>query len=719
MFTIVAFVALFAFIWRTRKDLELSIGVLTRRLDALEARPVMTSPPIVERPPVAAPPADVTPRYQETATLASFEATPQPEPAPTVVPPPLYSREYVEAVQPRREVSTSLESEIGSRWLLYVGVVALVVGASYFQKLAIDNNWIGERARVIEGVIAGLLLVAGGRWCIKRGYDTYGQIVAGGGVAVLYVSLYAAATMYELIGRGAAFAAMSAVTALAAWLADRYRSQALAVMAVGGGFVTPFLLPSASDAQVVLFTYDGVLVAGTMFLAHRRVWPLLNVVSYLLTCLTVFAWAASFYTSSKYLVTEGFLTIYCGMFLYILFQVRRAREPEAQMARVVLWSAPIVYYAVSLAILAAHSPALLVFLGLAASVGAAIAPHGHALLRVIVWAAVAAPLMGWINDHPGSTWLVPGMVAVTGIYLVNLLAHLHGMAADEKLQEPDIALLHLNPLVLYTGAHWLIGEVYPQATAGSAFVFALWNAAIAAALRGHRREYALHFASVAATLLAVAVGLQFEGAARTIGWSAEGAAIVWLGLRQQREWFRAGGLMVFAVAVFQWLTLLEVRPTVDYVVLLNWRAACGLFVMALMYALAWLHQRSENRATAAFFVVAANVLTVVLLSNEIGAYWRVRELIAPGTTQQLAHQLSLSIAWALYATVLIVIGLRRRYAPIRYLAMVLFGITILKVFFFDLAALDQIYRVSSIIVLGVLLLLTSSLYNRARTRTEM
>jgi uncharacterized membrane protein len=138
-----------------------------------------------------------------------------------------------------------------------------------------------------------------------------------------------------------------------------------------------------------------------------------------------------------------------------------------------------------------------------------------------------------------------------------------------------------------------------------------------------------------------------------------------------------------------------------------------------MYALAWLHQRSENRATAAFFVVAANVLTVVLLSNEIGAYWRVRELIAPGTTQQLAHQLSLSIAWALYATALIVIGLRRRYAPIRYLAMVLFGITILKVFFFDLAALDQIYRVSSIIVLGVLLLLTSYLYNRARTRTEM
>ena len=711
MFTFIAFVVLLIYIWHTRRELDTTIGVLTRRVEALEMGPPAVPRRIVERPIVDT---TASPRVEPPHMP---QAEPSFESRSTVVPPPLITPDYP-AVSQSGDTTASLETEIGSRWLLYVGVIALVVGASYFQKLAIDNNWIDERARVIEGLIAGLLLVAGGRWCIKRGYDVYGQIVAGGGVAVLYVSIYAASAVYQLVGRGTAFAALCAVTALAAWLADRYRSQGLAVMAVGGGFVTPFLVPSDRDAQIALFTYDGVLIAGTMFLAHRRVWPLLNVISYVLTWMTVAAWASSYYTRSKYLVTEAYLTIYCAMFLYILFRIRGATAPGAQAAQAVLWSTPMLYYVASLAVLGPHSIALLVFLGIVASIGAALAPRGHAVVRVAVWLAVVAPLLAWVNSHDDSTWLVPGLTALAGIYLVNLLAHLQGMTGEQKLAEPDIALLHLNPLVLFTGAHWLVGSVYPEAKPAMALLFAVWNAVIAASLRGHRREYALHFAAVAATLLAVAIGLQFDGEARTIGWSAEGAAVVWLGLRQQRDWFRAGGILVFAIAALQWAELLRIRPTVDYTVILNWRAGCGLFVIALTYALAWLHRtlRIGGMAAATPFVIGANVLTLMLLTNEIGAYWRVRELIAPGTTQGLAHQLTLSIAWALYATVSIVIGLRRQYAPIRYLAMLLFGVTILKVFFFDLAALEQIYRVSSIIVLGVLLLVTSYLYNRARAK---
>jgi uncharacterized membrane protein len=64
--------------------------------------------------------------------------------------------------------------------------------------------------------------------------------------------------------------------------------------------------------------------------------------------------------------------------------------------------------------------------------------------------------------------------------------------------------------------------------------------------------------------------------------------------------------------------------------------------------------------------------------------------------------------------VLIVIGLQRRYAPIRYVAMLVFGATIVKVFAFDMAQLERIYRVSSVIGLGLLLLLTSYLYSRSR-----
>ena len=74
----------------------------------------------------------------------------------------------------------------------------------------------------------------------------------------------------------------------------------------------------------------------------------------------------------------------------------------------------------------------------------------------------------------------------------------------------------------------------------------------------------------------------------------------------------------------------------------------------------------------------------------------------------------LSITWALYATVAIVVGLKKRYAPIRYFAMAVFVVTIVKVFAIDLAELDRIYRVLSVIGLGVTLLVTSYFYQRSR-----
>jgi uncharacterized membrane protein len=112
---------------------------------------------------------------------------------------------------------------------------------------------------------------------------------------------------------------------------------------------------------------------------------------------------------------------------------------------------------------------------------------------------------------------------------------------------------------------------------------------------------------------------------------------------------------------------------------------------------------------------------VTLLTSEITAFWHVRDLghrvaASAASTNHFARELMLSITWAVYATGLIMAGIRRNYAPIRYFAIALFAVTIVKVFGFDMAELDRIYRVSSIIVLGVLLLATSYLYNRFRAR---
>jgi hypothetical protein len=83
-----------------------------------------------------------------------------------------------------------------------------------------------------------------------------------------------------------------------------------------------------------------------------------------------------------------------------------------------------------------------------------------------------------------------------------------------------------------------------------------------------------------------------------------------------------------------------------------------------------------------------------------------------GVTWSAAQQLGLSITWTVYAVVLIAIGVWRDSALIRWQALALFALVILKAFLFDLSLLALGYRIASFLVLGLMLLGASFLYQR-------
>ena len=183
-----------------------------------------------------------------------------------------------------------------------------------------------------------------------------------------------------------------------------------------------------------------------------------------------------------------------------------------------------------------------------------------------------------------------------------------------------------------------------------------------------------------------------------------------LGLHQRRQWLRAGGAILFAVASVRAIAIVLGTPS-HQESLINPRAGCAAFVIALCYAVAWLQRKDPDVQSReiglAAIVVAAQLLTLALLTGEIQVYWATREAA-------LARQLMLSVTWALYATLLITIGLRKDYAPIRIFAMLVFAATTAKVFFVDMDRLERVYRILSVIGLGVALLVTSYLYQRSR-----
>jgi len=151
-----------------------------------------------------------------------------------------------------------------------------------------------------------------------------------------------------------------------------------------------------------------------------------------------------------------------------------------------------------------------------------------------------------------------------------------------------------------------------------------------------------------------------------------------------------------------------------YIVVANARLMASIIVVVLLYGLAYIYRGLKEPLDAELrprtvLLFAANVLSLTLLTSEITAFWYLRGV---SSDTSFVREMMLSITWAVYATALIVVGIRKRYAPIRYFAIVVFAGTILKVVVVDMAELEQIYRVSSIVGLGVMLLVTSYLYNR-------
>jgi uncharacterized membrane protein len=537
-------------------------------------------------------------------------------------------------------------------------------------------------------------------------YRAYGLLLSGGGIAVLYLSVYAGLNLYALYGPQVAFGMLLTVTIAAAALADHTGSQAIAVVAVCGGFATPFLVGGRGDQQVRLFSYTALLIASTMYLAHRRQWRWLNVVSLALTMLTVAAWADSYYTDAKYLRTELFLTLYCAMFVDI---IRRSWSKSADDALfvVALMLGPTAYHVWSVVTLSPHGLAFLIYLIAFTALAVMLGVHERStLVRAGAFIAMALPMGAWIQAHHWRGWVVTSCAAIAGIYAVHLAAQMRAAAADEKFDEREVALLHATGVGVYVALYQvLIDTLSIGALAALAVLLAAVNAGIWAVFRRIDSTRALHWLGVACTLVAAAVWLQFGGPWAVAMWATEGVVVLWIALQSDSRWLRTGAWVLLAMAVFRWGQFDIQQTTTSYQILLNARAITGLYVVALLYFAAWKGKALERDV----LMISASILTVIVVSTEIVSFWNLRSESADAL---VAREMMLSASWVAYAAVLVVLGMRRRYAPIRYFAIALFGIALLKVFFVDLETLGGIYRVAGFLVVGIILLVVSFLYQR-------
>ena len=682
------------------------VRALSQRLDEANARldrieraltrevaPTPVPPRTVEAPRPAALP--IAPPPASTATKDAIPEPPPPRP--------------VSAATDAAPAQT-IEGEIGGRWMLIIGTVVLVMGIAFFVKYSFDRHWITESARVAIGTAIGIGLWLGGVRLATDGYALYGRIVAGGGLAMVYVAAFAASALYGIVPAAAAFAWMALVSGITVVTADRQRSVGLALFAILLAFLAPFLVGSTADAHLTLFAYDALLAAAALALVQRHGWPILGPAAFWFTWMSFASWSAASYRADMFVSTELYLTLVCAIYLAMLVMYQRAATPAAERAALVLAIGPVLYHLASVSVLFDHSVWLLVYLIVVTAVGIALAPE-RPTVRLVLWIAVAVPLLTWVESHTSRSWYAATLATGVAIYLLHLAAQLRVTGSAERTPAPELTLFHANGLGIFAFTYLAVSAQLGS-TAGLAFLLAAANGVLAFGCRHDRPALMPHALALAFAFTATAVALQLSGPWITIAWAAEGAAVIWVGLATRRTFLRLGGTMLLAIATARLVSLQFAFTSADFMPIWNSRFASGAFIVALIYSVGALYRRYGEPASGVP-TVAANVLTVGLLTADIYSYWLARE---PGLQADFARELTISLTWAAYGMGLIALGFSRGSATLRYLALALFGLTIVKLFTIDLLELGGIYRIAGFVVLGVLLLVASFLYQQFQAR---
>jgi uncharacterized membrane protein len=248
---------------------------------------------------------------------------PEPElPVPVIGPPPLprtppplpqenpwSSPEVSAAVS-----EPALETIFGLGWLNRVGVITLIFGVGFLFKLAVDSQWIRPAMRVALGVAAATVSLFLGEWISLRGQKTFARGLTGLGLALLYLSFYAGFGFYHLLPQGTAFLLMCLTTAAAAMLALHYDSQAVALLGLAGGYLTPALLSTGENHMWVLAGYTSMLNLGALVVAPVKRWPSLEYLAWPATALLYLGWSSQWLDDETRLAAWGWLSLIFALF---------------------------------------------------------------------------------------------------------------------------------------------------------------------------------------------------------------------------------------------------------------------------------------------------------------------------------------------------------------------------------------------------------------------
>lgn len=676
-------------------DEEDRIEDLERRLDRIEERlaRIEAAASEDESPAETAEDADVEEPASTPAPEASdaeptaFTPAQRSEPAPTAA---------SSGPEGRAREPVSLEDRLGADWLAKAGMVTLVLGVAFFLRYAFENDWIGLTGRVVLGVVGGLALWGAGEALHRReGYGVYPQVLAGGGAAIVYFSVFAAYAFDDLRQATGMTLELDAIllglTALGlAGYAVARRMPTLAGLAALLGAATGIVAEQWEGFSV----FYTVLLSGAVTAAALwRRWASVALVALVAGYATLGIELSL--DVDPTLVATGTLVL-LGLFTAAAWRVRTERLEPAALGLVATGS----LFAVLSGTIGPYETFAVVYLVLVALavVPLALVRGTRLALTAALAATFGALAIGLAAELP------PGEVRWGALALLVIFgAAAPAAARRDPPGEGDVPLPTLlaggSLLAAWGLVAWSIeleGLAWQGPTAGGVALLGLLLALVPAAGDKARQGWA-----VAGLVAALAwPPIQFDGVATALAWATLTLAAA--GIARVREGSTArlaAGLGALVTALH--LTVFE-APELHEGELGGMVALVAFVAGTLGAMLAWRAEatgQGEEAGTAWGLLAVTLAVPIVYLGAALDGTW-------------------IPISWALAALTVVVLGFTVPMRTLRLAAFGLFGLVLGRVFLYDLAVLDVVYRIVTFIVVGAILLAASFLYARQRGRDE-
>ena len=646
--------------------------------------------------------------------------------------------------KPKKECTPiNYEKYIGENLFGKIGILILVVGVGLFVKYAIDKEWINEVFRTVLGfAVGGALLLISGK--LRHTYRTFSSLLAGGAFAIFYVTVAMAYHYYGLFNQTTAFVILVLLTVFMSVLSILYNRRELAIFALAGGFIAPFLVSNGMGSYLVLFSYVSILNIGMFGLALYKKWGELPIVCFVATYLILLGYALAtdldVATNTQLVHLLLFSTLYYLIFLLpvvCVIQADNRRINQLLMGVIILNNFIYLFFSLwflrDLQLEQNVRGAFTLFIALVNAVLACIvykrkmanlllSPALISLALTFISITIPIQLEGtfitlmWACEMLIVLWLYCRMQARVYKYFAyglvfltasSYLIDIESMFGDEVAQQ-----LFINGMFatgIWVGASfllfsWLLNKEKVKFQLADGINYHPFSAVTllmgcAALYTACMLELGLHisnallsqklmmtFTAIALLVLLLLLRKRFLVAHHPVIYAC--MPIVPVG------WYFYSSLLAGPIEgadlqTLQWLTCVVI--------------IAHLFFLGKTYYVAFNYRAKSSNGMTCYLCILSTIMLALAVNNLLTGFSLYDETNA-----------GLSISLTIAGFVEMALGMRLHLKPLRMISLATFGLVLVKLVAVDLWLLPTVGKIIIFIILGVILLLLSFLYQKLK-----